>query len=54
MQQRPPAKRTLPVKVNFLSDEDEGITEIPIFVTRTKEKPQKKTSVKTKKEPNDS
>lgn len=54
MQKRPPVKPTLPVKVNFLSDEDEGITEIPIFVTRAKEQPQKKPIVKTKKEPNDS
>jgi len=53
MQKKPPAKLTLPVKVNFLTNEDEGITEIPIFVTRAKEQPQKKPTKKTKKEPND-
>jgi hypothetical protein len=54
MQKKPPAKPTLPAKVNFLTDEDEGITELPIFVTRAQKQPQKKPTTKTKKEPNDS
>lgn len=54
MEKKPPNKPTLPVKVNFLSDADQGIMELPIFVTRARERPQKKTTTKTKKAGNDS
>lgn len=54
MAKKPSEKPTLPVKVNFLSERDQGILELPIFVTRAKERPQKKSTVKTKKAPNDS
>lgn len=53
MQKNHQRKLTTPVKVNFLTDEDEGITEMPIFVTRAKKQPQKKPTKKTQKEPND-
>ena len=54
MAKKSPEKPTLPVKVNFLSERDQGILELPKFVTRAKEKTQKKTTTKTKKISNDS
>jgi len=53
MAKRPPEKPTVPVKVNFLSERDQEALELPIFVTRAKERPQKKPSIKIKKAPND-
>lgn len=44
MAKKPSEKPTLPVKVNFLSERDQGILELPIFVTRARERPQKKTN----------
>lgn len=54
MANKPPKKPTLPVKVNFLSERDQGVLELPIFVTRARERPQKKPTTKTEKTPNDS
>lgn len=54
MAKKTPEKPTLPVKVNFLSDRDQGILELPVFVTRARERPLKKPTAKTKKAPNDS
>jgi hypothetical protein len=54
MAKKPPEKPALPVKVNFLSERDQGILELPIFVTRSRERPQKKTTTKAKKAPHDS
>jgi hypothetical protein len=54
MTKKTPEKPALPVKVNFLSERDQGILELPIFVTRSKERPKKKPTTKTKKAPNDS
>jgi hypothetical protein len=54
MAKKSPEKPTLPVKVNFLSERDQGILELPVFVTRARERPQKKQTTKTKKAPNDS
>lgn len=54
MVKKPPKKPNLPVKVNFLSERDQGAVELPTFVTRTKERSQKKPSMKIKKQPNDS
>lgn len=53
MAKRPPEKPTVPVKVNFLSERDQEALELPIFVTRSKERPQKKPGKKIKKAPND-
>ncbi|WP_258001226.1 hypothetical protein [Janthinobacterium sp. ROICE36] len=49
MAKKPQKKPTLPVKVNFLSDADQGIMELPVFVTRARERPQKKTTTKPRK-----
>jgi len=49
-----PEKPTLPVKINFLSERDQGILDLPIFVTRARDRLQKKPTTKTKKKPNDS
>jgi hypothetical protein len=54
MAKKSPEKPTLPVKVNFLSERDQGILELPIFVTRAREQPQKTKTTKIKKAPNDS
>lgn len=54
MATKPPKKPVHPIKVNFLSEQGEGILEIPIFVTRAKKQPQKKPVIKNKKESNDS
>ena len=54
MANKPPEKPTLPVKINFLSERDQGILELPTFVTRARERPQKKPITKTKKTKNDS
>ena len=54
MAKKTPEKPNLPAKVNFLSERDQGILELPTFVTRARERPQKKPTTKTKKAPNDS
>jgi hypothetical protein len=49
-----PGKATLPVKVNFLSERDQGPQEIPIFVTRAPKNLHKKPTTIIKKTQNDS
>ncbi|WP_167082278.1 hypothetical protein [Massilia aquatica] len=54
MAKKPTEKPALPVKVSFLSERDQGILELPIFVTRVRKRPQKKPTIKTKKAADDS